>query len=54
MLHQSVITLRMIWDDKECSNPKDWDWTALLDLPDIDHVEVLNGREIPIEDSPTV
>lgn len=48
MLHQSVITLRVVWDDQENSDPRYWDWQALLDTVDPDHAEVLEGREVPL------
>jgi hypothetical protein len=41
MKHQTKITLNITWDDEECSNPKDWDWVTLLDLPDHEDVEVI-------------
>lgn len=36
------IKLSILWDDKTYDNPALWNWADLLDLPNPDHVAIVN------------
>lgn len=45
MTRSYVITLRMDVDER-ADDPKNWDWAALLDLPDSGGVELLSATPL--------
>ena len=45
MTRSYVITLRMDVDER-ADDPKNWDWAALLDLPDSGGVELLSAKPL--------
>ena len=53
MTRSYVITLRMDVDER-ADDPKNWDWAALLDLPDSGGVEVLSAEPLDSEGSAEV
>lgn len=53
MARSYVITLRMDVDER-ADHPKNWDWAALLDLPNSGGVEVLSAEPLDSEGSAEV
>ena len=53
MARSYVITLRMDVDER-ADHPANWDWAALLDLPDSGGVELLSAEPLDSEGSAEV
>jgi hypothetical protein len=41
---KATITLEITYDNEEYMDPDRWDWAELLDLPDRDHVKIIDFK----------